>query len=199
MARRVTIRFRPLQLPLVALVATAGVATSAPAPVLATSPYVGETTRAVKALSTAELDDLAAGRGMGLALAAELNGHPGPMHARELAAELGLTPEQVRRLGEIEAGMRTEAKRLGAAIVAAERTLDEGFAARRLDAAAVERLTAEIGLLAGRLRGVHLAAHIETAAVLTSHQIHRYDVLRGYAGTPAEPGAAGHGHHHHPQ
>ena len=57
--------------------------------------------------------------------------------------------------------------------------------------------------VAGRLRGVHLAAHIETAAVLTPHQIHRYDVLRGYADAPAAPGAepaaADGGHHHHPQ
>ena len=98
--------------------------------------------------------------------------------------------------------MRAEARRLGAEIVAAERTLDEGFAMRRLDAPAVERLTAEIGLLAGRLRGVHLAAHVETAAVLTRHQIHRYDVLRGYADAPAAAGeetAPAGGHHHHPQ
>lgn len=203
MARRVTIRFRRLQLPLVMIAATAGVAGAAPAWAASPSPYAGDTTRAVKALSAAEIDDLAAGRGMGLALAAELNGHPGPMHARELSSELGLTPDQVQRLAAIEAAMRAEAKRLGAEIVTAERALDEGFAARRLDTAAVERLTAEIGLLAGRLRGVHLTAHVETAAVLTPHQIHRYDVLRGYADAPAAPGAgptpADGGHHHHPK
>ncbi len=203
MARRVTIRFRPLQLPLAMIAATAGVAASASAWAASPSPYAGDTTRAVKALSAAELDDLAAGRGMGLALAAELNGHPGPMHARELSSELGLTPDQVQRLAAIEAAMRAEAKRLGAEIATAERALDEGFAARRLDTAAVERLTAEIGLLAGRLRGVHLTAHVETAAVLTPHQIHRYDVLRGYADAPAAPGAgptpADGGHHHHPK
>jgi Spy/CpxP family protein refolding chaperone len=202
MARRVTVRFRPLPLTLAAL-ATVGVAASVPVLAASPSPYAGETSRAVKALSAAELDDLAAGRGMGLARAAELNGHPGPMHARELAAELGLTPEQVQRLAAIEAAMRAEAKRLGAEILAAERALDAGFAERRIDAAEVERLTAEIGRLAGRLRGVHLNAHIETAAVLTPHQIHRYDVLRGYADAPDQPAApeddpqaGGHGHHH---
>jgi Spy/CpxP family protein refolding chaperone len=205
MARRVTIRFRPMHLPLVAFAATAGVASSGAAHAASPSPYAGETPRAVKALSAAELDDLAAGRGMGLALAAELNGHPGPMHARELSAELGLTPDQVRRLAAIEAAMRVVAKRLGAEIVEAERALDAGFAERRLDAAGVERLTAEIGRLAGHLRGVHLSAHIETAAVLTPHQIHRYDVLRGYADGPAGPavpdgGPQSGGHeHHHPQ
>lgn len=199
--------FLPLSLLSLSLMvpATAGPALATAATAAAPSPYAGETARSVKALSAGEIDDLAAGRGMGLARAAELNGHPGPMHARALAAELGLTDDQERRLAAIEAAMREEAKRLGAEILAAERALDAGFAERRLDAAAVERLTAEIGALSGRLRGVHLAAHLKTAAVLTPHQIHRYDVLRGYADAPVQPGAAGGGagqggqHHHHPQ
>ena len=52
--------------------------------------------------------------------------------------------------------------------------------------------TAAIAGLQGRLRAVHLAAHLETRALLSAEQIARYDALRGYAGnaTPA-------GHHHH--
>ena len=42
------------------------------------SPYAGLQQRGVKALSDQQLGDLRAGRGMGLALAAELNGYPGP-------------------------------------------------------------------------------------------------------------------------
>ena len=49
------------------------------------APYAGMTTRQVKALSEQQVADLRAGRGMGLALAAELNGYPGPMHVLELA------------------------------------------------------------------------------------------------------------------
>ena len=41
-----------------------------------------------------QVADLKAGRGMGLALAAELNGYPGPMHVLELSEKLGLTMEQ---------------------------------------------------------------------------------------------------------
>ena len=37
--------------------------------------------------------DLKAGRGMGLALAAELNGYPGPSHVLELADKLKLSAE----------------------------------------------------------------------------------------------------------
>ena len=46
---------------------------SAPRP---DAPYAGMERRAVKALTDREITDLQAGRGMGLALAAELNGYP---------------------------------------------------------------------------------------------------------------------------
>ena len=48
-------------------------------------PYAGLEQRQVKALSEQQIADLKAGRGMGLALAAELNGYPGPMHVLEHA------------------------------------------------------------------------------------------------------------------
>jgi hypothetical protein len=54
------------------------------------SAYTGMRTRAVKALSDQRIADLRAGRGMGLALAAELNGCPGPMHALEFSDQLNL-------------------------------------------------------------------------------------------------------------
>jgi hypothetical protein len=38
----------------------------------------GMQSRPIKALSDQQVSDLRAGRGMGLALAAELNGYPGP-------------------------------------------------------------------------------------------------------------------------
>jgi hypothetical protein len=42
--------------------------------------------------------DLKAGRGMGLALPAELNGYPGPIHVLELSDKLGLSAEQKSRI-----------------------------------------------------------------------------------------------------
>ncbi|MER8435493.1 hypothetical protein NKH11_02460 [Mesorhizobium sp. M1393] len=45
-----------------------------------TSSYSGMEARRVKALSGEQIADLMAGRGMGLALAAELNSYPGPSH-----------------------------------------------------------------------------------------------------------------------
>ncbi len=52
------------------------------------SPYAGMENRRVKALSDQQIVDLKAGRGMSLALAAELNGYPGPLHALELGSVL---------------------------------------------------------------------------------------------------------------
>lgn len=48
------------------------------------SPYSGTEARPVKALNEQQVADLRAGRGMGLALAAELTGYPGPSHVLEL-------------------------------------------------------------------------------------------------------------------
>src|SRR5215470_5926245 len=55
-------------------------------------PYAGLQNRSIKTLSDQQIADLNAGRGMGLALAAELNGYPGPIHAIELAEQLHLSP-----------------------------------------------------------------------------------------------------------
>ena len=57
-------------------------------------PYAGLEQRAVKALSEQQIADLRGGRGMGLALPAELNGYPGPSHVLENADALGLSAEQ---------------------------------------------------------------------------------------------------------
>ena len=52
------------------------------------TPYAGFEKRAIKALSEQQIADLRAGRGMTLALAAELNGYPGPVHVLEHAEQL---------------------------------------------------------------------------------------------------------------
>lgn len=53
-------------------------------PATGQQPYAGLQSRAIKTLSEQQIADLNAGRGMGLALAAELNGYPDPIHTIEL-------------------------------------------------------------------------------------------------------------------
>lgn len=160
----------------------------------AASPYAGEEARAIASLSEADVAALLAGEGRGFALPAELNGWPGPTHLLELAAPLALTDGQVAAIEAIFATMRAEARRLGADYVAAERALDAAFAGGEIDAARLAPLTAEAGRLRAELRRVHLEAHLAARPLLTRHQIHEYDRLRGYGAGGDGPGH-GHGGH----
>ena len=155
-------------------------------------PYAGQESRAIKALSEQEAADLLAGRGMGLAKAAELNSYPGPLHALELREQLGLDAKQVAALEEQKRRMAEAAVALGRQIIAAERDLDGLFAERRIDAATLQAKAEEIGRMQGRLRAVHLATHLETRSTLTDAQVRRYDALRGY--TANAPGQHRHKH-----
>ena len=146
-----------------------------------TTAYAGLESRAIKALSDEQVRQLEAGDGMGLALAAELNHYPGPKHALALADSLGLSAAQRGIIRQIEERMRTDARRLGADVLARERELDRQFAAATIDSAALARLTTALGQLQGALRYAHLAAHLAVTGVLSREQRHAYDRLRGYA------------------
>ena len=89
----------------------------------AQQPYAGLQDRAIKSLSDQQVADLNAGRGMGLALAAELNGYPGPIHTIELADKLHLSPDQVAQLRALFEAMRAEAIPLGTLLISQERSL----------------------------------------------------------------------------
>src|SRR5262247_4420756 len=91
--------------------------------VLAQQPYAGLQNRSIKTLSDQQIADLSAGRGMGLALAAELNGYPGPIHAIELAEQLQLSPDQVSKLRSLFDAMKAETIPLGATLISQERNL----------------------------------------------------------------------------
>ncbi len=144
------------------------------------SPYTGLETRQIKALSPEQIQGYEEGRGMGLALAAELNGYPGPKHVLELQNELELSAEQLEATEAIFHRMQTSAMDLGQQIVEGERKLDQLFADHSLDADELDRRSREIGELQGRLRAAHLQAHLQMIEVLSSHQVRRYIELRGY-------------------
>jgi Spy/CpxP family protein refolding chaperone len=148
-------------------------------------PYAGMEARAIKTLSEQQIADLNAGRGMGLALAAELNGYPGPIHAIELAERLQLSSDQVAKLKELFAAMKAETIPIGATLIAQERSLNEAFAGRTVTLAGLETATQQIGATQAALRAAHLKYHLSTVAVLTPEQVARYNELRGYAGNSA--------------
>lgn len=148
------------------------------------TPYAGLQAREIKALSPEEARGLLEGQGMRLALAAELNGYPGPTHVLELAEPLQLTPAQRSATQALMHSHKTEARDLGAQTLAAERELDLAFARKTVTDAELSRLTARIGELQARLRAAHLRTHLQQTALLTPHQLHRYQRLRGYAAAP---------------
>jgi len=144
-------------------------------------PYGGLQLRPVKALSNEQIADLRAGRGMELALAAELNGYPGPSHVIELADALALTNAQRERAQALFAAMKAETVPLGEALIAAETDLDRQFAARSITPASLSAATDAIGTAQGRLRAAHLKYHLAMLEALTPEQVKRYGELRGYA------------------
>jgi hypothetical protein len=146
-------------------------------------PYAGLQSRSVKAFSEEQLADLREGRGMGFALAAELNGYPGPMHVMEYAEELRLTTSQRTRLEQLVRQMRSEAVTLGSRLIAEETELDRLFATRRITVAALDKTIAAVGQTQARLRATHLRYHLLTAELLTADQMRRYEELRGYTGS----------------
>ena len=144
------------------------------------SPYAGQEIREIKSLSQQEIVGYLNGRGLGLAKAAELNHFPGPMHVLELSDELGLTEQQIQKTQTVFEAMKSEAVALGAQYIAKERELDQGFTNGSMDTSHLSALLSEIGNIHAKIRYVHLNAHIKQKSLLTQHQIHLYDQLRGY-------------------
>lgn len=160
----------------------------------ARSPYAGFEGREIKSLSAERITGLLAGSGLGYAMAAELNAYPGPKHVLELAEQLTLTDEQRKATEALFLQMQQVAMTIGKEVVNLETELDALFASGNIDAAGIGRLTALIGAKEAELRAVHLATHLEMKPILTMHQQHLYQQLRGYNGQAMDHGAEGHDH-----
>lgn len=160
------------------------------------NPYAEMAPREIAALSNDEVAGLLEGLGLSFALAAELNGVPGPLHVLELKDDLALTPEQEIAVIRIFHEMRRRTAELGAQVVELERTLDRRFRHRHIDGDVIRELTREIALLRAEIRAIHLEAHLEVDPILTDEQRESYPMLRGYHGEGG--GHEGHGGHPEP-
>src|SRR5256884_1044368 len=158
----------------------------------AQTPYAGMQTRTIKALSEQQVGDLKSGRGMGLALAAELNGYPGPSHVLELADKLNLSTDQRAGVQRLFDSMKAEAVLLGAKLIEQEADLDNQFTSHTVTPESLKKSTAAVAATQGALRETHLKYHLSTVALLSPGQMQRYAELRGYGGQ-----AAPMQHHHH--
>jgi hypothetical protein len=145
------------------------------------SAYAGEETREIKSLSDEEISDLRRGAGGGWAKAAELNGVPGPSHLLELKDEIQLDPQQTAAIRMIFDHMRSDAISEGNRLISYQRALDLDFKNGSITDETLAKMIAKIEESRGKLRYIHLSAHLKTRLVLTVDQIDRYNSLRGYA------------------
>jgi len=182
-------------LALVALMASfACSAETTPVATPGAAPYAGQESRDIKALSPDDVQAYLAGKGMGFAKAAELNGYPGPSHVLALSSQLGLTPEQQRQTRSLFEAMEAKAMRAGAPLVDEERKLDRLFATKAITPDLLSAALAHISELQAQVRAAHLEAHLAQLRILTPEQVALYMQLRGY--TSGEP-ATKHEHHQH--
>lgn len=144
------------------------------------APYAGWQARDIKALSAQQVEDLQAGRGMSMALPAELNGYPGPAHVLELAGELALSAQQQAAVQASFQAMQKEAQTLGLQVIDAERALDTVFRDRKADPHNISRLTRAAAQAHADLRAAHLRYHLDMMTLLDAEQVARYQRLRGY-------------------
>ncbi len=144
------------------------------------SSYAGEESRRIKSLSEDDIRQLEQGRGWGLARAAELNGMPGPVHVLQMKQQISLTAVQEQKIRRLYNSMKADAVPLGKKLVQLEKQLDDAFADRSIDSHSLKSLLEDIARTRSRLRYVHLAAHLQTPAILSASQVTLYNSLRGY-------------------
>lgn len=144
------------------------------------SPYAGMETRDIKSLSEDDIEELRRGGGWGLALAAELNGVPGPAHLLELRDEIGLTSDQIAAIEAVFSEMQAEAQEAGRRLIAEESAIEAAFRSGDLTDETLRTLIAAAEAARADLRFIHLSRHLSTPPLLTDDQIAAYNDLRGY-------------------
>lgn len=161
------------------------------------APYTGLDQREIPTLSQDDIAELRAGGGWGMALPAELQGHPGPAHLLELADEIALSATQTAEIEQLHDRMRSEAIAAGERLIAAEAALGAAFADGLPERDRLRELVDAAAATRAELRFIHLSSHLATPRLLGREQIARYNRLRGYGDDASEDhdaGSARHGH-----
>ncbi|MDZ4811422.1 MAG: nuclear transport factor 2 family protein [Pseudomonadota bacterium] len=147
-----------------------------------TLPPAADDDSALPWMDASERQAIETGQGFAMARAAEAHGLPGPKHVLEYAQALDLSERQRDRMNILMHSMRTAALKEGQNVLAAETALDAELSRPVPDAARVAELADVVGRARGRLRNVHLNAHLAAAPALTSAQRAKYVQLRSQPG-----------------
>jgi Spy/CpxP family protein refolding chaperone len=128
--------------------------------------------------TTAFEQNVASGRGFGMAFVADQNGYPGPLHVLELKDRLKLTADQEARVQTMLKAMFAESTPKSARLLDAEAKLRRLFVSGQADEAAVRAAVAEVETARTDVRLVHLMFHLRTREVLTDEQRRLYHEAR---------------------
>jgi Spy/CpxP family protein refolding chaperone len=135
--------------------------------------------------------NIATGRGFGMAFVADQNGYPGPLHVLELKDRLRLTTEQEGKIQALLTAMFAESKPKSARLLDAEARLRQLFASGQADEASVSTAVAEVEKARTEVRLVHLTVHLRTRELLTDEQRRLYHEARWSARRPMGPHGGG--------
>jgi Spy/CpxP family protein refolding chaperone len=147
--------------------------------------------RLAEMCATAFDQNVASGRGFGMAFVAAQNGYPGSLHVLELKTRLELSEEQEATVQAMLAAMFAESRPKSARLLEAEARLRERFATGQADEAAVRAAVADVQKTRAEVRLVHLLVHLKTREVLTDEQRRLYHEARWSAHPPMGPQGVG--------
>jgi len=134
--------------------------------------------RAAQACANEFEQVVGAGRGFGMAFAADQNGYPGPMHVLELKDRLKLSAEQEAKMQHLMHVMFAESKPKSTRLLEAEATLRRLFAEKTADDATVRAAVDAVERARRDVRLVHLLTHLKTRDLLTEEQRRLYHEAR---------------------
>ncbi len=140
----------------------------------------------IRGIDPATIEGYLNGKGLGMALPAELNSYPGPRHVLDLADDLELSEEQTKQMQALFDEMQAQAIELGKQILAEEAKLEQAFREKTIDEDFLQKQLTNVSELQTQLRYVHLRTHLTTVDILSQHQVVLYDTLRGYGEMPSD-------------
>ncbi|MBL4788376.1 MAG: hypothetical protein JKY60_04795 [Kordiimonadaceae bacterium] len=77
--------------------------------------------------------------------------------------------------------MKKQSVKLGKELIERETELEAFFRTKATSEQVMIKLVAATAEVRGQLRATHLKFHLQTPAILTNHQIKKYQHLRGYS------------------
>jgi hypothetical protein len=88
--------------------------------------------------------------------------------------------------------MKADAISAGEKLISAEQAIEDAFRSGKLEKDTLRQLISDAEAARADLRYIHLSRHLETPPLLTSEQIDRYKMLRGYHSDPCANVPEGH-------